>query len=141
MSQKRKDNKRRVLRTGESQRKNDLIYQYRYTDSHGKRQTVYASDLKELRELEDEIRREQEEGLDYAAGNITVVELLERYISLKRGVRYNTKVNYRFVLNLVRNEEFERCGSGMCAPLMPRPGLQSCRTTEKAIARSPACAV
>ena len=29
---RRKDNKGRVLRTGESQRK-DLIYQYRYTDA------------------------------------------------------------------------------------------------------------
>lgn len=37
MSEKRKDNKGRILRTGESQRK-DLIYQYRYTDIRGKRQ-------------------------------------------------------------------------------------------------------
>ena len=106
MSQKRKDHKGRVLRTGESQRKKDLIYQYRYTDSHGKRQTVYASDLQDLREMEREIQRQQDEGVDYAAGNITVLQLLERYIALKRGVRYNTKVNYQFVLNLVRKEEF-----------------------------------
>ena len=52
MSEKRKDNKGRILRTGESQRK-DLIYQYRYTDIRGKRQTVYSSDLKELREKEN----------------------------------------------------------------------------------------
>ena len=51
MSEKRKDNKGRILKTGESQRK-DLIYQYRYTDIHGKRQTIYSSDLKELREKE-----------------------------------------------------------------------------------------
>ena len=31
MSEKRKDHKGRILRTGESQRK-DLIYQYRYTE-------------------------------------------------------------------------------------------------------------
>ena len=49
MSEKRKDNKGRILRTGESRRK-DLIYQYRYTDVQGKRQTIYSSDLKELRE-------------------------------------------------------------------------------------------
>ena len=30
--------------------KKDLIYQYRYTDIREKRQTVYSSDLKELRE-------------------------------------------------------------------------------------------
>ena len=56
MSEKRKDNKGRILRTGESQRK-DLIYQYRYTDIRGKRQTVYSSDLKELREKEKAARR------------------------------------------------------------------------------------
>ena len=56
MSEKRKDNKGRILRTGESQRK-DLIYQYRYTDIRGKRQTVYSSDLKELREKEKENRK------------------------------------------------------------------------------------
>ena len=44
MSEKRKDNKGRILKTGESQRK-DGIYQYRYTDFRGKRQTVYASTL------------------------------------------------------------------------------------------------
>ena len=48
MSEKRKDNKGRILRTGESQRK-DLSYQYRYTDIQKKRRTVYASDLRELR--------------------------------------------------------------------------------------------
>lgn len=46
---RRKDNKGRVLRTGESQRK-DLIYQYRYTDALGNRKCIYASDLKILRE-------------------------------------------------------------------------------------------
>ena len=105
MSEKRKDNKGRILRTGESQRK-DLIYQYRYTDIRGKRQTVYSSDLKELREKEKEIQKQLDDGIDYAAGKITVVQLLERYISLKQGVRYNTKVGYNFVLNLIKKEDF-----------------------------------
>ena len=51
MSEKQQDHKGRILKTGESQRKN-LIYQYRYTDTRGKRQTIYSSDLKELREKE-----------------------------------------------------------------------------------------
>ena len=101
MSEKRKDNKGRILRTGESQRK-DLIYQYRYTDIRGKRQTVYSSDLKELREKEKEIQKQLDEGIDYAAGKATVIALVERYISLKQGVRYNTKVGYNFVLNLIK---------------------------------------
>ena len=105
MSEKRKDNKGRVLKTGESQRK-DLIYQYRYTDVHGKRQTIYSSDLKELREKEKTIQKQLDDGIDYAAGEVTVIALLERYISLKQGVRYNTKVGYNFVLNLIKKEKF-----------------------------------
>ena len=95
MSEKRKDHKGRILRTGESQRK-DLIYQYRYTDARGKRKTIYASDLKELREKEKEIQKYLYEGINYAAGEVTVIALVERYISLKQGVRYNTKVGYNF---------------------------------------------
>lgn len=105
MSEKRRDHKGRILRSGESQRK-DLIYQYRYTDVRGKRQTVYDSDLKGLREKEKAIQNLRDSGINYAAGNITIIELVDRYISLKQGVRYNTKVGYRFVKNLIRQEEF-----------------------------------
>lgn len=105
MSEKRKDHKGRILRTGESQRK-DLIYQYRYTDIRGKRQTIYSSDLSELREKEKEIQKQLNEGIDYAAGNVTVIALTERYINLKQGVRCSTKVSYKFVLNLIKKEDF-----------------------------------
>lgn len=50
MSMSRKDSKGRVLRKGESQRKNDGRYIYQYTDSTGKRRVVYSNDLLELRE-------------------------------------------------------------------------------------------
>lgn len=105
MSAIRKDNKGRILKTGESQSK-DLIYQYRYTDFRGKRQSVYAPTLQELRQKEKEIRKQVDDGIDYEAGQITVIELLEKYISLKKGVRYNTRVGYNFVLNLVKKEDF-----------------------------------
>ena len=105
MQGKRKDVNGRVLRTGESQRKN-LRYDYRYTDSFGKRRSIYANDLKELRKKEQILHQQQEAGINYATAKISVVELLERYIMLKQGVRYSTKVNYRFVLNLVKREEF-----------------------------------
>ena len=105
MSEKRKDHKGRILKTGESQRK-DGIYQYRYTDCRGKRQCVYSTALQELRQKEKEIQKQIDEGIDYEAGQITVIELLEKYISLKKGVRYNTQVGYQFVLNLVKKEDF-----------------------------------
>lgn len=105
MSEKRRDNKGRILKTGESQRKN-LVYQYRYKDIQGKRKTIYAPDLQILREKENEIQKAFHDGIDYSSGNATVIELLERYVSLKQGVRYNTKVGYQFVLNLIKKEEF-----------------------------------
>ena len=105
MSEKRKDHKGRLLRTGESQRK-DRTYQYRYTDVTGKRRTFYAKDLKELRKQEDNIQREIEAGINYCAGNISMIELVERYVALKQGVRHATKVGYNFVLNLIRKEDF-----------------------------------
>ena len=86
---KRKDTRGRILKTGESQRK-DLIYQYRYTDSCGKRHTVYAPTLEGLRKKEKEINRTEMDGASYHDGGITVVELLERYISLKQPPRWAT---------------------------------------------------
>ena len=101
MSEKHKDYKGRILRTGESQRK-DLIYQYRYIDIRGKWQTIYSSDLKELREKEKEIQKQPDEGIDYAVRKATVIAFVERCISLKQGVSYNTKVGYNFVMNLIK---------------------------------------
>ena len=76
MPNKRKDNKGRLLRTGESQRK-DLIYMYRYIDMRGKRQCVYADDLNKLREKEKKIQLDTLQGLDISGGGITVIELVE----------------------------------------------------------------
>jgi len=55
----RKDNKGRVLKTGESQRK-DGTYQYRYKDKlANKWMYIYAHDLAELREKEEEIVKQK----------------------------------------------------------------------------------
>ena len=105
MAERRKDSKNRVLRNGESQRK-DGTYMYRYTDVRGKRVCVYARTLEELRIKEQTIQKELNDGIDYAAGEIIVLDLLKRYIATKTGVRYNTKVGYQFVLNLVSKENF-----------------------------------
>ena len=102
---RRKDNKNRVLKTGESQRR-DGRYQYRFTNSLGKRECVYANTLEELRVKEAEINKSSVLGLKYGNGKITVLEFLKKYISLKNGVRQNTKIGYNFVRNLVAKEEF-----------------------------------
>ena len=105
MAEKRKDNKGRVLKDGESQRKNGS-YEYRYFDIRKKRHSVYARSLAELREKERDIQRDIDDGIDYAAGRITVLELVERYLSQKRPEKHNTAVNYNFVKNLLKKEEF-----------------------------------
>ena len=104
---RRKDNKGRVLRKGEGQRK-DNTYDYRYIDVFWKRRSVYAATLKELREKEAEVEKANNARLDYASGNCTVLELVERYTKLKLGVRYNTKVGYAVVTNILKNDEFGR---------------------------------
>lgn len=55
MPKKCKDKRDRILKPGESQRK-DLIYQYRYTDAIGCRKAIYDADLESLwrKELEME---------------------------------------------------------------------------------------
>lgn len=49
MAKARKDNRGRVLKPGEVQRKSDNRYLYTYTDPLGRRKYIYASDLMELR--------------------------------------------------------------------------------------------
>ena len=91
---KRRDHKGRILKTGESQRA-DLIYQYRFTDIRGKRHCIYNADLKALREEEKRIQVQINMGIDYAGGNITVIELCKRYTDLRRiGVKRNTQLNF-----------------------------------------------
>lgn len=88
MSEKRRDSKGRVLKDGESQRKNGS-YMYRYTDIHKKRQYIYAKTLEELRKQEEIIRNDLGDGIDYSAGEITVAQLVDRYVNLKRSLKPN----------------------------------------------------
>ena len=105
MAERRKDPKGRVLKDGESNRKSDNLYTYRYRDISGKVKAVYAPDLKQLRVKEEAIQKEIDDGIDYVAGAITVIELVEKYIALKDVVRYNTKVGYNYVLNLIKKDD------------------------------------
>lgn len=101
----RKDSKGRVLRTGESQRK-DGIYMYRYTDFNKKRLTVYASTLKELREKENEIRKSIDQNINYIAGEITVLQLVKRYTELKQGISDRSKMRHNVTINALSKDIF-----------------------------------
>lgn len=114
----RRDNKNRKLWTGESQDK-DGRYVYKYTDAFGKRKALYSWRLTEadatpkgkrkdlsLREKEKLLQKEVSDGIVPDGGNMTVLELVKRYVSQKRGVRHNTEANYKFVINIIAKEPF-----------------------------------
>ena len=115
---KRKDNRGRVLNDGETQGK-DGRYRYQYTNVLGERKAVYSwkllpadktpsgkrKDLS-LREKEKQIKADLNRDIIPYGGNMTVLELVEKYISQKTGVRDNTKANYNFVINVIKKEEF-----------------------------------
>lgn len=105
MSEKRRDSKGRILKDGESQRKNGS-YMYRYTDIHKKRQYIYAKTLDELRRLEETIKKDLADGIDYSAGEITVAELVDRYINLKRGLKQNSLRAYGTAINRIHKDPF-----------------------------------
>lgn len=52
----RKDSKGRLLKAGESERK-DGLYQYRFTEASGERKSIYANNLNDLCKKEQEIQK------------------------------------------------------------------------------------
>lgn len=118
MSEKRRDNKNRILRNGESQRK-DGRYMYKYVDNAGNVKYVYswklvktdtvpqgAKDDIPLRDKVKQIHKDLEDNIDSFGGDMTVLELVKKYISQKTGVRHNTEANYNFVINIIKKESF-----------------------------------
>ena len=105
MSEKRKDKRGRLLKTGEGQRK-DGTYMYRYTDQRKRRKYVYAKTLEELRKKEEIIHRDLYDGIDYSAGEITVYELCIKYLNLKRKLGENSKRSYGSALAKIKSEDF-----------------------------------
>lgn len=91
---KRVDNKGRILRTGEMQRPEDNRYLYRYTDLSGKKRTVYAATLVELREKEKQIERDLQDGIDSSRGDMTLNQLFQIYMETKSDLRASTRCNY-----------------------------------------------
>lgn len=118
MSAKRRDNKNRILQNGESQL-SDGRYMYKYIDNNGKARYIYSwrlvktditpqgkKDKPPLRDLIKQTNRDMEDGLISYGGNMTVLELVKKYLSQKTGVRHNTEANYNFVVNIIAKEEF-----------------------------------
>lgn len=118
MSGKRRDNKNRILRTGESQR-SDGKYMYRYVDANGKTQCLYSwklvktdilpagkKDNGALRELEKKVQRDLDDEIIPDGDGFTVLSLVKKYISQKTGVKNTTRAGYGTVVNLLTADPF-----------------------------------
>lgn len=116
MSEKRRDNKGRILRTGESQRK-DGRYAYKYTDACGKPQFVYSwklvatdktpagkKDDVSLRDKEKTIRRDIEDGIDPIGKKMTVCQLYAKQISHRKNVKHGTEKGREYLMGLLRDD-------------------------------------
>ncbi len=44
-------------------------------------------------------------GLILSGGNMTVLELEQKYVAQKAGVRENIRIGYSFVINILKKEE------------------------------------
>ena len=93
---KRKDKARVVLRKGESQRK-DGKYDFRWTSPDGKRHSIYAATLEELREKENDIQRDSLEGIKAEARYVTLNDMFTLWAKVKRGLKDNTFQNYLYL--------------------------------------------
>ena len=95
MSEKRRDKRNRILREGEYQRA-DGRYRYRYIDEVGKEKWVYSWRLDKndptprgkkqelsLREKAKQIQADLFDHIVTHGGDYSVIELVEKYISLK----------------------------------------------------------
>ena len=93
----------------------------RYIDEDGKEKNVYSWRLDKndltprgkkrelsLREKEKQIQADLFDHIVTRGGNYTVVELIEKYTSLKTGVGHNTKAGYKTVINILNREAFEK---------------------------------
>lgn len=110
MSEKRKDNRGRILRDGESQR-SDGQYMYRYNDAKNIRRCVYSwklvatdklpagkRDCVPLREQEKEILSDLKDGIDHRkASSTTLNQFYDDYISLKYELKESTRQNYVYM--------------------------------------------
>ena len=115
---KRKDNKGRVLRTGEGQKSNGRYY-FKYKDNSGKWRFEYSNRLLKsdrtptgcipdlsLREKEDKILKDLNDGI-LGGGDITLLELAESYIATRLlSTRESTQLGYRTVINYLKGKSY-----------------------------------
>lgn len=117
MNIKRRDNKNRILHTGESQSKDG---KYRFTFyENGKQRCFYSWRLEHtdrlpkgkrnceaLRDMVSDYNRKIELGLNFSASKITVYELADKYTRQRKNVKAGTVAGYKTVLNYLKTDPF-----------------------------------
>ena len=96
MAERRKDSKGRVLKENETQRK-DGTYQYRWRTSDHKRHSIYAPTLEELRKKEQEVLKDKSDGIRTDAQKVTLNDVYDLWVQLKKGLKDNTFQNYKYM--------------------------------------------
>lgn len=96
MVKRRKDSKNRVLKAGETERKQGG-YQFRWNTGDGKRHYIYAKDLRELRNKEKEIIHDMDDGIRTDNLKLTLNDLYTIWLDVKKRLKPNTFNNYRYM--------------------------------------------
>ena len=117
MSGKRRDHKGRILRTGESQRK-DGRYLYKYVDSFGETQFIYSwklvttdrvpagkRDCIALREKIVEIQKDVQDGIDVIGKKMTLCQLYAKQNAQRPNVKANTKNGRKYLMEILKNDK------------------------------------
>ncbi len=86
------------MKEGEYQRENGT-YEFRWRDANGKRHSRYAKTLDELREKEAEILRDILEGINTDGDSLTLDDIYEKWVQLKRGLKEVTLNKYKHDYN------------------------------------------
>ena len=118
MKEKRRDSKERILHTGESQR-TDGKYLYKYVDAFGNTKYVYAWRLTptdptpkgkrekpSLRELEQQIRRDVEDGIDSTGKKMTLCQLYAKQNVQRANVKKSTQKQREQLMRLLKEDKF-----------------------------------
>lgn len=52
------------------------------------------------------LKKDLDDGIVSNGGDMTVLQLVQKYVGQKTGVRHNTQANYNFVINIIKKEDF-----------------------------------
>lgn len=96
---KRYDSRRRLLKKCEYE-KADGHYLYRWTDGKGRRHSITAATLEELRRKEEEIQVNKHDGIRAEAVNTTLNDIYKLWCGMKRGLKGNTFQNYKYMYEM-----------------------------------------